>query len=366
MIKKLIEQIKSDKDLSDSEYKNSLVIGDMHFGTKQNSSIWLSKQVEFIKKQIIPLIKNSEELNIDSIVFLGDLFDIRQSINTMIAHTVFKIISELIDIAKTHNCSVYMLGGNHDYYSSFPEKCEINSYDILFNEDFLRSRENLQITTKGVSKLWKHDKYMMILPWFETEVKENFVKNLKEAKTDSNCLGIYAHTDLFVISDTEVLNLVNRFNKPIYSGHIHYQTFNELKKLYNLGAACAFNFNDTDQDRFIYIINENRNKLVKIKNETTPEFKTIAYQKKETDLKSLQPDNYYRFQCQPDDIKTLRKEISESQLKNVTIQIQYNNLPANLISNCSIKTNNIDEFITKNIPSNLIKTFNETVKKYKI
>lgn len=363
MIKKLIEQIKSDKDLSNSKYKNSLVIGDMHFGIKQNSSIWLSKQVDFIKKQIIPLIENSEELNIDSIAFLGDLFDVRQSINIMVANTIFKLISELIDIAKAHNCNVYMLGGNHDYYSSFQEKCDLNNYNILFNEEFLRSRENLQITTKGSSKLWKQDKYMLILPWFETEVKENFVKNLKKAKADSNCIGIYAHTDLFVIPDTETLKLVNSFNKPIYSGHIHFQTFNESKKLYNLGAACAFNFNDSDQDRFIYIINENHNKIIKIKNETTPEFKTIIYRKKETDLDSLQPDNYYRFQCRPDDVKSLRQEISKSQLKNVTIQIQFNGSIAK--SDCSIKANNIYEFITKNIPPNLIKTFNETIQKYK-
>jgi DNA repair exonuclease SbcCD nuclease subunit len=358
MIKKLIEQIDSD-----SVYKNSLVIGDIHFGIKQNSLIWLSKQVEFFKKQIFPLIEHSAELNIDSVVFLGDLFDVRQSINTMIATAVLKVISDLIDVAKTHNCSVYMLGGNHDYQSPFQEKCEINTYNILFGEDFQRYRKNLQITTKGVSKLWKHDKYMMILPWFETEVKENFVKNLKEAKADPNCIGIYAHTDLFVIPDMETLKLINNFNKPIYSGHIHYQAFDETLKLYNLGAACAFTFNDSDQERFIYIINENHNKLIKIKNETTPEFKTILYRKNETDLSSLQSDNYYRFQCQPTDIKTLRKEISKSQLKNVTIQIQFGNTVAK--SGYSIKTNNIDEFITKNIPSNLMKTFNEVVKKYK-
>lgn len=363
MIKKLIEQVESDKNLSDPTYKNSLVIGDIHFGVKQNSSIWLSKQIEFVKKQIIPLIEHSEELNIDSVVFLGDLFDIRQSINTMLATAILKVIAELIYIAKTRNCNVYMLGGNHDYYSSFQEKCEINNYNLLFNEDFCKCRKNLHITTKGPSKLWKHDKYMMILPWFETEDKENFERNLKEAKTDSNCLGIYAHTDLFVISDTEILSLINSLNKPIYSGHIHYQIFNESNKLYNLGAACAFNFNDSDQDRFIYIINEHHNKMVKIKNETTPEFKTIFYRKKETDLDSLEPDNYYRFQCQPDAVKTLRKDLSKSQLKNVTVQIQFNNMSAQ--SDCTIKTNNIDEFITKNIPPNLIKTFNETIQKYK-
>ena len=363
MIKKLIEQINSDKNLSDLTYKNSLVIGDMHFGIKQNSSIWLSKQVEFIKKQIIPLIEHAEELNIDSTVFLGDLFDVRQSINTMVGLKVFEIISELIDVSKTHGCNVYMIGGNHDYYSSFQEKCELNNYNILFGEDFIKSKKNLQITTKGFSKLWKSDKYMMVLPWFETEIKENFIKNLKEAKADPNCLGIYAHTDLFVISDTETLSLINDLNKPIYSGHIHYQVFNESNKLYNLGAACAFTFNDSDQDRFIYIINENANKLIKIKNETTPEFKTILYQKKEIDLNSLSTDNYYRFRCQPDDIKTLRKEISNSRLKNVSIQIQFNE--ALKKSDNLIKTNNIDEFILKHIPSNLTKTFNETIKKYK-
>ena len=36
-----------------------LVIGDIHFGIKTNSPVWLEHQVNFFEKQIFPIIKKN-------------------------------------------------------------------------------------------------------------------------------------------------------------------------------------------------------------------------------------------------------------------------------------------------------------------
>ena len=75
----------------------SLVIGDVHFGIKSNNSTWLDYQIKFFKNQIVPTIK---EKDIDNIIFLGDLFDIRYSLNQQIGIEVRKLITALVDTLK--------------------------------------------------------------------------------------------------------------------------------------------------------------------------------------------------------------------------------------------------------------------------
>ena len=69
-----------------------LVIGDMHFGIKSNSVEWLKKQCELLNTQVTKIIK---EDNIERIVFLGDVFDVRYSINQQVASEVKECIRNL-------------------------------------------------------------------------------------------------------------------------------------------------------------------------------------------------------------------------------------------------------------------------------
>ena len=92
-----------------------LVIGDLHFGIKNNSVTWLESQLSFFEKQIFNIIK-SEDLN--RIVFLGDVTDVRYAINQQVGIEVKNIIRKL---AKNFNKDIYFVCGNHDYYSPLEE-----------------------------------------------------------------------------------------------------------------------------------------------------------------------------------------------------------------------------------------------------
>jgi hypothetical protein len=51
-----------------------LIIGDMHFGVKSNSIEWLTKQCALLNTQVTEIIKKGD---IQRVVFLGDVFDVR-------------------------------------------------------------------------------------------------------------------------------------------------------------------------------------------------------------------------------------------------------------------------------------------------
>ena len=65
-----------------------LLIGDLHFGVKNNSIAWLNLQTKFFEEQIFKIL---DEENLDRIVFLGDLTDIRYSINLQFYYILYHI-----------------------------------------------------------------------------------------------------------------------------------------------------------------------------------------------------------------------------------------------------------------------------------
>jgi DNA repair exonuclease SbcCD nuclease subunit len=363
-----IETVKNNfnanKVLTKADYSNSLVIGDMHFGTHQNSTVWLNYQVDFLEKQVLPLISISDELNIDSVVFLGDLFDSRQSINIVVAKEALNIMTKIINTAQKKAVRVYLIGGNHDYYSSFAEKKDLNIYNLLFNNDYKEKHKNLSVVTSKVGYIEKEDTRIMLLPWFETEDEERLINNLKRANTDTNCAGVYCHTDTLCRNSNENKDVFRDFTKPVWSGHIHSRHLNYTNNVFQLGAACSFNFNDANQDRFIYIINEKNNAFIEIKNEVTPGFHTIYYKSGDTDLTTLDTEEYFKFYAKPDEIKELRRGLSETGVKNASIQLMFDNISLTNNYNTDINVN-IDDFIIQNIPENLRAVYNETIQKLK-
>ena len=120
-----------------------LIIGDMHIGIKNNSISWLESQLEFFDKQIFDIIENK---NIERVIFLGDLSDIRYSINQQVGIELQNKIREML--LKFPNVMFYMIAGNHDYYSPLEEFATYNVYNMLFTQEFLQILKNLIIVNQ--------------------------------------------------------------------------------------------------------------------------------------------------------------------------------------------------------------------------
>ena len=238
-----------------------LIIGDLHFGIKSNSTSWLESQTEFFKKQIINTAVTG---NIDRVIFLGDLFDIRYSINQEVGMRVKNLIREL---SAKFPKEIVFIAGNHDYYSPLEEFVDCNAYDLLFGPEFIECHKNIKIVSQ--------EPYFvdgsLCLPWYYTENPEHFDELLYQYEFGREVKAIYCHADLSVWPGGRVVSLRGI---PVYSGHIHNVTEYEFGNLHNIGSALPLTFNDVNESRYLYII-EDWQMVDKIENITTPQFKRI-------------------------------------------------------------------------------------------
>lgn len=325
--------------ISDLEWANTLVIGDVHFGVKNGSVMWLQSQISFFRQQVFPIIEKAKELNISHVVILGDMFDVRASTNTVVAVEVRKLMREMNHAAACNDVSVYVIAGNHDYYSPDAQYKEYNAYNAVFGDDFGSAVHFVTDNTRFVSKVSKSGVKLgeiALMPWYETSVKENFLKNISyitgKNKKGKTVYGAYAHHDMVnaTISDIDIYRALSASGIPFWSGHVHYIVNHGALPLYNVGACMQYTYADADTDRFIYIINEKENKKAPIRNVVTPKFSVIGDSDlfddnivclhKETEFVELDilRDNVNK-QKYVDRIKEIRLMLNESEIRVKTV-----------------------------------------------
>lgn len=317
-----------------------LVIGDVHFGVKTNSISWLEQQVDFIKKEVFPRIDGH-----DRIIFLGDLFDVRYSINTQVGCEVKKLVRQMLNEHK--DVQFYMIAGNHDYYSPVIDFEEYNAYELVFGEEFISVNKNLHI----VSSLPLLDNRTLMLPWYFTEDDERYISTMKEYRDKFDI--IYCHSDCeHWPADKAML----KGNAYVYSGHIHYPYANKDFKLYNIGASCAFTFNDANSSRFIYTI-EDGIIVASYENNVTPKFH-YYYNERIFTLTASDLENAYTQLCISknninkakyiEQIKYIKSTYTDCQIKTTVIDEIIDEQTDGIDFNT-----NIEEYIKNNIPEHL-------------
>lgn len=199
-----------------------ILITDTHFGCRNGSLIWLGSQLDFIYNQLIPYIKGLPSA--PDLIHLGDVFDVRSSVNTLIAHNVRKVFEDLAAVCKR----IIIVAGNHDFYS--PTTDEYTSLNVV-----LRDIPGVLIVDKE-PLIEDEDAY---LPWYITETQ-----NIEELS------GEYKRT--FCHTDITRPGLV--LKNPVYSGHIHAPLIKG--NLNNLGSCYALTFADTTDRGFYVLDNE--------------------------------------------------------------------------------------------------------------
>ena len=338
-----------------------LVIGDMHFGVKSNSVEWLNKQCELLNTQVTKIVK---EGNIERIVFLGDVFDVRYSINQQVASEVKECIRNLALLCASKNMYIVFVAGNHDYYSPLEEAARYNAYETVFGSEFTKVHPNVYFVTKD--PLLKDDS--LFLPWYWTENTDHFDELLYRYEFGVDVLAVYCHADLQIWPGARVASLKG---VPVYAGHIHFITEDNICNLHNIGAACALTFGDVNEDRYLYIL-EDFKVVEKIPNRTTPKFIRL-YNDEIFNQKEDVFDNSFVQLC------ISRKNIEKA---TYTDQIKY---LKNKYVDCSIRVHlmddddinidninlgsmtfspNINEYIKTNLPESLSNKFELLKEKY--
>ena len=321
-----------------------LVIGDVHFGIKTNNISWLEQQLEFFNKTVMPLISQH-----DRVVFLGDLFDIRYSVNTQVGLEVKKLVRNLAKLNKP----IYFIAGNHDFYSPVMETEEYNAYSLIFGNEFVKEYPNVHFVT--TEPVWDND--TLFLPWYYTENRERYIKTVNSYRINSvkRTTLIYCHSDL-AAWDEEMLT--TKGDITVISGHIHYPYMNLDDKIYNVGSCCAFTFSDVNQDKYIYTV-ENCLITNKYENTVTPKFKRW-YNEQIFILTPQDFENTYTQLCiNKDNINKAKyiERLKEIRSENIGASIKVNiieNEYEDIVNGGENFNTNIDDYIRLNMPEHLL------------
>ena len=327
-----------------------LLIGDMHFGIKSNATYWLETQLDFFEKQIFTLIDQNPDLN--RIVFLGDLFDIRYSINQQIGIETKNIIRKLANKFQYPH-EIIFVSGNHDYYSPLEEFDKYNAYELVFGPEFKKAYPNIRFVTK--EPYFDSVDGSLFLPWYWTENPDHFDDLLYRYKFGTEVKAVYCHADLTVWPGGRISSLKGI---PVYCGHIHYLYDDEIGNLHNLGAALQLTFGDTNQPRYLYIL-EDHKIVQKIENITTPSFKRIF----NDDIFSATEEDFINSYMQICiSSSNINKAQYIDQLKLLKTSYTFANIRVHVIDDEEIEkpivsatgfNTNITDYIENNIPDHL-------------
>jgi len=324
----------------------NLVIGDVHFGIKSNSLMWLESQLEFFNKQIFDII---EKQDIGQVIFLGDVHDIRYSVNQQIGIEIRNLFRTMLD--KFADRQFIIVAGNHDYYSPLEEFAYYNFYELLFGDEFQKCHPNLRIINKDP---WLSEDGSLFLPWYWTENTDHFDEILYNYDFSKEVKSVYCHADLSCWPGARIGSLRGC---PVYSGHIHYIIDDPIGNLHNLGAAIPLTFNDVNQSRYVYIIEDH--KIVdKIENVTTYKFKRIFNDEIFEKTSDFYENSYVEI-CISNNLYNKAKYIEQLKYlkityinSNIRIHIVDDDVNINNLSITGFNTN-ISKYIEENIPDHL-------------
>lgn len=214
--------------------ETTILLTDTHFGVKNNSMTWLNSQTKFIYDQLIPYIKNLKKDmgKYDSIrvIHLGDVFDSRSSISTMVATKVVECFGEISSLVD----DFYIIAGNHDYYS--PNSDKVNTLDLLFCD------MGITLVTNKIRQVGND----LLVPWYEWGKPE-----IQDWINNKGIKRIFTHADI-------ITERIPYIGAAVYSGHLHTPDINSNILRFNLGSCYSLTFADANSHRGFYVLRNDK------------------------------------------------------------------------------------------------------------
>jgi DNA repair exonuclease SbcCD nuclease subunit len=185
-----------------------LLIGDIHYGFKSNQSRYLDVTDDVMNRAA----EVAKEKDVDKVIFLGDYFDNRNTINVK---TLIRGVRTLKKVAET--VPVILIPGNHDYYYRITK-------DYLSLEALGLIDENIKVVNE-MTAMEADGVTLLLVPWLMPDDVPKFQRVANSGKFQI-CLG---HFEI-VGFELNVQGFVNQagFHKEelsqfrkVYTGHFH-------------------------------------------------------------------------------------------------------------------------------------------------
>jgi len=215
------------------------LIGDTHFGARNDSPLFLENFMKFFDRVFFPRL---EAEGIDTIIHLGDFLDRRKFVNFLTLHAVR---SKFIQRLESSNIKMHCILGNHDIF--FKNKSEVNSLRELFSDKFVVYDVPTVVNFDGLP--------IAMLPWINKDNEEESLQFIENTTAEIVC----AHLELTgyqVLKNTPFDGGMNpalfaKF-KTVYTGHFH--TRHSRDNIHYLGCPYQITLNDYGDKKGFHIL----------------------------------------------------------------------------------------------------------------
>lgn len=214
------------------------LIGDAHFGKNGFNIDFYENQMKFYNKQFFPYLL---ENGIKHVVCTGDFFDhgTRQDVRLLL-----RVKNEFLNFFEKNEIMLTVLVGNHDIY--YKNTREVTTLDMFDNYKYLRVIKEPTIMEIG-NISWE------LYPWLLSG--EAFAPKSKYI------IGHFEINGFRMVGNFECTHGMNEKSlknmTKVISGHFHLKQ--EKGPINYVGTPYAMDWNDVNEDKGFYIIDDNAN-----------------------------------------------------------------------------------------------------------
>lgn len=326
-----------------NNHKKIGIFSDIHVGVSNDSKIRLDET----QKCVDWIIKKFKNEKVDWVIFCGDLFNSRYSINVNTLNVGIKLIEELsFNFEK-----IFLIEGNHDTY--YKNSNSVNSVNFLQK---IGKNDNIKVIDEQPLFIKIDEISLGLYPWgitseylktidFETPTYGfgHFEMNGIEMAGGISSGSKFSLSDMFLFGDT------------LFSGHYHlnkiYKEIKLNKTLYMIGCPLQLDWGDFGNTKKIMVLNTETGKIDEFKNSKNAEFKKIFYSSlenneyDESEIKKICHKNFIKF--------IIDKQYKfENILKFTDLIKKFDPHTLNLEYLISISNNSLDNLTNENIKNN--------------
>ena len=256
--------------IEEKQDKKIGIFSDLHIGVSSDSKLKLSETIKCCK-WIIDKFKSE---NVEWVIFCGDLFNSRYSINVNTLNVGISLIEKFSNAFE----KIFLIAGNHDTY--YKNTNEINSVKLFqkFNKN-----NNVIVIDQDPLFLNVNKTTFGLYPW-EYDISK--IKEIDNYITPDLGFGHFEMNGVELtgsISSGSKYNLSDLFvlGKTLFSGHYHGNKIyhdKEQRKLYMIGSPLQLDWGDYGKDKKILVFDtDNIEKIKEFKNHTNAKFEKLFY-----------------------------------------------------------------------------------------
>ena len=221
------------------------LIGDSHFGVRNDSPYFMEQQAEYFKDYFFPYLKLNE---IKDVIHLGDIFDKRKQINFVsLRHTISNFINPIIE----NGINFHFIVGNHDSY--FKSSSELISAKLLFESI---PNNNFKIYDKIEEVMFDSRRFLMV-PWIFPNEQEEAKEKISLSPADVVC----GHIELNGIA-FEGSSISRKGLSPDLFAHFDHTFFGHFHKpsQFYVGSPYQMRWSDYGEKKRIIVYDTESNK----------------------------------------------------------------------------------------------------------